>query len=258
MKQYEATADYELLRRVPLIIRVDGKNFSRLTRKMVKPFDPNMTECMVMTMQYMLNEIEGAVFAYQQSDEISIILRNDQSIDTEAWHANRLSKICSVAASLATLGFQKAIRAVSEPPMMVGDAIFDARAFPVPSLNEAMNYLIHRQQDCLRNSINLASQVHLSKKLGKKVAFDRLLGLKSSEKIELLFKECQVDFEDDLPSSYRLGVAIYRIPSITNNVVRNKWQIRWDTGKFLENKEHYYSILQNGHDLLRAENIISE
>jgi tRNA(His) guanylyltransferase len=256
MKNYEFVSDQELMRRVPVVIRIDGKNFSRVTSKALKPYDHLLSELMVNTAQYVASEIQGCCFHYTQSDEISLILRNDQTLDTEPYLGNRIQKITSIVASMATRGFDKSLSAMDEKPTLVGDVIFDARVFTMPSLHECVNYLIWRQQDCLRNAISGATQTHLSKKLGKKTAFNRLIGMKSSEKVQILQDECGIDFDDDLPTGFRLGICSYKVPVVKGDGVRNKWMSNWNMMKISENKDIYLDILQIGHDIIRNENVL--
>jgi len=92
--------------------------------------------------------IEGCVFAFTQSDEITYVLRNDQSLSSEPWFDNRIQKIASVIASMTSVNF------MSE---MCGPCVyFDARVFAVPNIQEAINNIIWRQQDCVKNSISSA------------------------------------------------------------------------------------------------------
>jgi len=125
-KDYEKAFDYSLIRRTPIIVRVDGRSFHKVCRKLAKPYEPLMLEAMVNTMFYVVSEMAGAVFAYQQSDEITFVLRNDQSLDSEPWYDNRVQKIVSIVSSLATLGFNKTINNIDKKLDLTGDAIFDA------------------------------------------------------------------------------------------------------------------------------------
>src|SRR3954468_4164279 len=92
-KDYEKPYDYMLPRRLPVIIRVNGRNFHRVTRKLDQPFCPKLLDFMGSTMLYSIMEMQGAVIGYQQSDEITFVLRNDQTLDSEPWYQNRLQKI---------------------------------------------------------------------------------------------------------------------------------------------------------------------
>lgn len=74
MKGYESVSRNFLTRRVPAIIRIDGKAFHTFTRGMEKPFDKRLMEAMQGTMQFLCKNIQGCVFGYTQSDEITLVL----------------------------------------------------------------------------------------------------------------------------------------------------------------------------------------
>ena len=110
MKQYEQVTQVRLIRRMPVILRLDGKSFHRFTRGFEKPFDPVMLTAMQNTMQELCNCVEGCVLGYTQSDEISLVLCDYQQLDTEAWFGNKLQKLCRISASICTSAFQKYFR----------------------------------------------------------------------------------------------------------------------------------------------------
>lgn len=259
-KDYEKAFDYTLIRRTPIIVRVDGRSFHRVCRKLKKPYEPLLLESMVDTMFYVVSEMAGAVFAYQQSDEITFVLRNDQTLDSEPWYANRVQKIASVAASLATFGFNKAISKHSNSLDLVGDAIFDARVFAMPTIAEVVNNLIWRQQDCTRNAISGAAQTILSKKFGKKIGLKMLHNQSTKNKIDLMKTECNIDFEEEFPSSYRIGVGAYKSPIFVSSKdgqdsIRKKWKIDWDLPNFVSERDFIYNLIFSGHDVFREDSI---
>ena len=92
MKEYERTSDTKLVRRLPMIVRLDGKAFHSWTKKSgcVRPFDHTFIDMMSGLAQYLCENIGGAELAYGQSDEISILVRDDQNVDTDAWFDKRL------------------------------------------------------------------------------------------------------------------------------------------------------------------------
>ena len=104
---YEARSEVRLVRRMPVVLRLDGKSFHTFTRKFKKPFDPIMTECMNDTVLYLCKNIQGAVIGYTQSDEITIVLVDYKTLDSEAFFDYRVQKMCSIAASMATLEFNR-------------------------------------------------------------------------------------------------------------------------------------------------------
>ena len=183
MKRYENVPKVSLVRRMPVIIRLDGKAFHTFTRGFVKPFDALLMQTMNDTMKYLCENIQGCVMAYTQSDEISLALVDYQTLTSDAWFDNNVEKMCSIAASMATLAFNTAwrrnvdiwaaskipdwynsgtnnLRCIDQPAVKQAQiyssrfdrALFDARAFNVPK-EEVMNCLCWRQQDASRIGI---------------------------------------------------------------------------------------------------------
>ena len=154
MKEYERASDVKLTRRLPMIIRLDGKAFHSWTKKSgcVRPFDHRLMDMMAALTQYLCENIGGAELGYTQSDEISILVRDDQNIDTDAWFDKRLQKVVSVATSLATYWFNANNLFEKKEP-----AFFDARAFVLPE-SEVRNYFIWRQEDATTNSLSMLAQ----------------------------------------------------------------------------------------------------
>ena len=150
MKVYEKCYNITLPKRVPVMIRLDGKAFHGLTSGMEKPFDQGFIDVMAETAKYLVKNIQGAVLGYVQSDEISILLRNDKTVDTDPWFGNKIQKICSVTASMATSYFNKKL-GLNEM------AQFDCRVWILP-LDDVPNYFIWRQQDWNRNSLQMFSR----------------------------------------------------------------------------------------------------
>lgn len=108
MKGYEKVSRLHLMRRNPVVIRIDGKAFHTFTKGMKKPFDNILMESMDMATKFLCENIQGCKMGYTQSDEISLLLVDYDKIDTSAWFDNNIQKIASVSASMATLAFNKA------------------------------------------------------------------------------------------------------------------------------------------------------
>ena len=107
MKTYERVTDTKLTNRMPVIIRVDGIAHHTFTRKFLKPYDPVYSYCMQQTMKYLCEHIHGCVLGYTQSDEITLVLIDYKNLNTCPWFDNRVQKICSATASMATFIFNK-------------------------------------------------------------------------------------------------------------------------------------------------------
>ena len=169
---YENISRYYLTRRMPVIIRIDGKSFHTFTRGFKKPFDDVFVKTMQDTMKYLCENIQGCVLGYTQSDEISLVLVDYAELTTDAWFGNNLQKMCSVSASMATMAFNKFFY-INMPAdeensgtyykALEKGAMFDSRVFTIPK-EEVCNALIWRQQDATRNSIQSVGQANFSQK----------------------------------------------------------------------------------------------
>ena len=108
MKEYyENITKIKLMRRTPVIIRIDGKAFHTFTRGFKKPFDEILIKSMQETTKYLCENIQGCVLGYTQSDEISLLLIDYKNLNSSAWFDYEIQKICSIAASMATMAFNK-------------------------------------------------------------------------------------------------------------------------------------------------------
>lgn len=166
MKDYEEVSKYRLPRKMPVMIRVDGKCFHTYTKKMQKPFDLSLTMAMVSATEKTAAEMMNFRLAYHQSDEVTFFLLDTSTQETEAWFNNELQKIVSITASLFTSHFNEAIS------HEYGFAQFDARAWTMP-LEEVPNNFIWRQRDWERNSIQMVAREEFSaKELHKKSCID--------------------------------------------------------------------------------------
>ena len=194
-ENYENRAKTQLLRRIPVIIRLDGKAFHTFTRGFKKPFDDILIEAMQQTMLTLCKEIQGCVLGYTQSDEITLVLTDYKKLETSAWFDYDVQKICSVSASIATLAFNRSfakqckLYAPSHSTdinnahinSIYNGALFDSRCFNVPK-EEVTNCILWRQQDAIRNSINSVGQANFSHKELQGLSTDQILGKLLEEK----------------------------------------------------------------------------
>lgn len=166
-KNYENRTRILLPRRTYTIIRIDGKAFHTYTKGCEHPFDAGLIEDMNGTAEYLCKNIQGAKIGFVQSDEISVLMTDFDTLTTDAWFDGNIQKIVSVAASMATAKFNhlRLKRKFDTTIASIGVimdvwklAEFDARTFTIPSKTEVMNYFIWRQQDTVRNSISSVAQ----------------------------------------------------------------------------------------------------
>jgi len=248
---YREASQYYLTPRLPIIISVNGRASSKLTSLLDKPYDAKFAECILSTAQQLCSEIEGAVLAYQHNDEIVVIARNDQSLNTLPWFDNKLQKICSIAASIATEHFGACCAAVELN--LCGASHFFSEVFVVPNEVEAINTIIYNQQKNLHTSIQFACYYEFIKKHDKNAIRDMLQGLSIDEKIDLLRQDCGVNF-NEYPAVFRRGAAIYKAPTFTEEGgIKNKWVINKELPIFSKDQVLLNNILRTGSDIVRKE-----
>ena len=215
---YEEIPKIRLMRRTPVAIRIDGKAFHTFTRGFAKPFDEVLGNAMVRTMEYLAKNIQGCVFAYQQSDEITLLLIDYQTFETDAWFDYEVQKMCSISASMATMAFNTFFKnevdkfyynhCSREDPLFekhyqiyrdaqYKGAMFDARCFNIPK-EEACNLVYWRQLDATRNSIQMVGQANFS--------HNELQG-KSCNMIQDMLHEQRGINWNDYPTRWKRGVA---------------------------------------------------
>jgi len=151
-RQYEDRTRYMLPRRTYTLIRVDGRAFHTLCRPFEKPFDRMITNAMDAVASGLVTTMQNARFAYVQSDEVSLLMTDFETVETEAMFDNNVQKLASVSASIATACFNAAM------PEWRRLATFDSRVWTIPDPTEVENYFLWRQKDAVRNSINAIAQ----------------------------------------------------------------------------------------------------
>lgn len=221
-ENYENVSKTKLLRRTPVAIRIDGKAFHTFTRGLKKPFDDILIQSMEETMLYLCQNIQGCVLGYHQSDEITLILTDYKRLNSDAWFDYEVQKLCSIAASMATMRFaqvfnQKVYDFVSGNASFgiedektysgalykaaTNGAMFDARCFNIPR-EEVTNLVYWRQLDAMRNSIQMVGQANFSHKQ---------LDKKNQETIKKMLKdEKGIDWERDFATCYKRGTCCVR------------------------------------------------
>lgn len=250
MKGYENISRNHLTRRVPVIIRLDGKAFHTFTRGLEKPFDNVMVTAMQNTMKYLCENIQGCVLGYTQSDEITLVLTDYATIATDSWFGYNIQKMCSVSASMATLAFNRFFAEAvcdridndktepfdsSKHGVYMGKlnkAMFDSRVFSIPK-EEVCNCLIWRQQDATRNSIEAVGQANFShSQLHKKTCNDIQ---------EMLWSQKGINW-NDFPDFLKRGSCCYKTATVVHtengDVERHKWVVDLNPPIFTQNREY--------------------
>ena len=176
---YENRSKTFLTRRTPVICRLDGKAFHTWTRGLKKPFDEGLIEDMEATTKFLCENIQGVKLGYCQSDEISLLLTDYETLDTQAWFDYNVQKMTSISASMAAAKFNqlRVFRMLVDTGSSYSSdtrvenfnlAFFDSRVFNIPK-EEVSNYFLARQKDAVKNSISmLAQSLYSPKELHKK------------------------------------------------------------------------------------------
>lgn len=243
---YEGIPKTRLMRRCPVAIRIDGKAFHIFTRGFNKPFDEVLIEAMQETMRYLCENIQGCVLGYTQSDEITLIIVDYKKLNSSAWFDYEVQKMCSIAASMATMAFNNFFKegitkensAFTDEWSDNGDfnpkykdeelnklwithkrasekgAMFDARCFNIPK-EEVTNLIYWRQLDASRNSIQMVGQANFSHKE---------LQNKSCNQIQDMLMEQKGINWNNLPIYQKRGSCCIKIKNQIDEVMTNEQQ----------------------------------
>ena len=254
MKEYyEQISKTKLMRRCPVVLRIDGRAFHTFCRSFNKPFDDILVKTMQDTMKYLCENIEGCVLGYTQSDEISLLLIDYKKLDTAAWFDYEVQKLCSISASMATFAFNKffydnvefnfqeewakinekitnkEISSEEAEPMFdkledeyydkyyskCNKAMFDSRCFNIPK-EEVTNYFYWRQLDATRNSIQMVGQANFSHKE---------LQNKSCNDIQnMLLTEKDINW-NDLITYKKRGSCCVKKEFVQDDITQTKWVV---------------------------------
>ena len=221
-ENYENRSKTYLVRRMPVIIRLDGKAFHTFTKGFKRPYDEVLHTTMNETMKYLCENIQGCKLGYTQSDEITLLLTDYDTLTTDAWFDYSVQKMCSVVASMATLKFNKSLERLVEHyefdllgkvdyredteaynysenlrQAILKGAMFDSRCFNIPK-EEVTNCFIWRQQDATRNAIQMLGQCNFPHK--------ELQGKSCNDIQDMLMLQKGINF-NDMPTEFKRGVC---------------------------------------------------
>ena len=256
---YENRSKTYLTRRTPIIIRIDGCHFHTFCRGLRKPYDPTFIKAMQLTCKDLCQKVQGCKLGYVESDEISLLLTDYDTLTTDAWFGYSVQKMCSVAASMAAMYFNRNFAKCVEEfyknnvednwredederyynkvllkKVELG-GYFDARAFNIPE-SEVVNYFIWRQNDASRNSIQGLAQAHFSQK--------QLQNLNNSQLQDKLMLEKNINWNDCTTVEKR-GTCVKRI-SVDGEV---DWTIDNDIPIFTKDRNYVEEVLPKDDEL---------
>lgn len=189
IKSYEAATESRLLPRLPVVVRLDGRSFSKFTKGMEKPFDKEFRQAMIEVTKYLVEHTHAKI-GYTQSDEISLILYSENYQSGAVLFDGRVQKIASNFASMASVKFLLEMQK-RFPEKVDGSKTlpsFDCRVFAVPNKTEAANSIYWRVMDCVKNSISMVAQCNFSHK--------ELQGLDGNQMQYKLLTERDINWND--------------------------------------------------------------
>lgn len=236
-ENYESRSRIKLPRRTNTIIRIDGKAFHTFTRGLETPFDERLIHCMQYTAFQLCKEIQGAKLAYTQSDEISVWLTDYDNLQTDSWFDGNVQKMTSVAASIATAHFNDEFKRLTKSDKL---AMFDARAFTIPEVDEVVNYLVWRQQDASRNSVQMLARSLYSHNECKN---------KNNSELQDMSYEAGHNW-NNYPTHQKRGSCIKKmnktlITEDGDTVIREVWNLDLEIPTFTQDRNYILETLKN-------------
>lgn len=208
MKGYEAAYETRAPRDCPVVVRIDGRSFSKFTSGLERPFDIGMTETM-QGVTAALVERTHAKIGYTQSDEITLIYEAPPA--GQMFFDGRVQKLASVLAGIASTEF--ALECPYRDRVRRLRPHFDCRVFSVPTRMEASNALLWRSQDCRKNSVSMVAQHYYTHKA--------LQNKKQADMIDML-AEVPVHLEE-FPTENIWGTYMKRV-SRERALTDEEWQ----------------------------------
>jgi len=197
MKQYEVIHQRKLIPLLPIMARLDGRNFHTFTKGLRRPYDERLSHLMIDVTKFLVEDT-NALVGYTQSDEISLVWYSDDP-KSQIFFDGRIEKIMSVLSATCSVEFVKLMPS-RLPEKIDCRPTFDCRVWNVPNLTEAANTILWREMDATKNSISMAAQHYYSpKELHKK---------NSAEKHELLFQK-GVNW-NNYPFFFKRGIYVMR------------------------------------------------
>ena len=232
---FRSLTDYRLVPNSYVIAFLDGRAFSHMIKnKYKKPFDDTFVRIMNEVAEYLVKNIQGAKFAYTQSDEISILITDFDTPDTDAAFGYRICKLQSILASMAASKFNQLALLYDVESRLYDNCLFDSvstiykasevldelknqklvefdcKVWTVPDYNTAFCHFLWRQNDCVRNSKQQTAQSFVSHK--------ELTGKSADEQIELCKIEKGVDW-NEFDDGLKYGRLIYKERKLFKNYV---------------------------------------
>jgi tRNA(His) guanylyltransferase len=180
-----------------LVVRLDGRSFSRVTASLAKPFDGALAECMMLACRAVVEDLEP-VLGYTQSDEMTFLFDARAAAIKFGGELQHLGSVCAGLAS--TVFTLEALRRFPEEFVRRHRAHFDGRAVPYAPKDAALTVL-WRETDARRNSALAAGRSALTQ--------SQMQG-KSPTEVKQMLLDLGIDYEGAFPEHFRRGTFMRR------------------------------------------------
>lgn len=230
MKKYEAVMDFKICPYEFFIVRLDGRSFSKFTKKFSKPFDIVFVKAMCKTMVDLVKKFDVQT-GYTHSDEITLIFNSKCSKEEYQSFLSglvekkdiqihlfdgRIQKILTLLSSFCSVRFNYHLNKLIEPIENKYDVkfveliksheqMFDAR---ILKFDESIKYEIINHQiwrsiyDCERNAISTYAYTYFGPK--------KINGKNCNEMIKML-EEKNIFWNIDIPIFIKHGIYCKKI-----------------------------------------------
>ena len=182
---------------LPVCARLDGRSFHSLTRGLERPYDASFRTLMLDTLKYLVQETKASM-GYTQSDEISLVWCSEKS-KSQIFFDGKIQKMVSTLSAMCSVYFINALGHFF-PERVSLLPTFDCRVWQVPTLMEAANVFLWREQDATRNSVSMAAHSVYSHK--------DLTGKNLKQMQEMLFEK-GINW-NDYPAFFKRGLFVQK------------------------------------------------
>lgn len=182
MRIYENTTKQYLASKVPVIIKVKGNFFNKITnedeikKKLFK-------QAIEISIQNVIKEMEGFKLAYSHNDEVIFLITDYDKNKTQSWVNYDVSRIVSIVSAKFNMAFNNYLN--EQTDLINRDHIFQVKCFNI-SESELVNYFLWRGFDCQRNFLqNTCRMFYNSKEMYGKNLDDIVVMLNEVEDFSL-------------------------------------------------------------------------
>ena len=263
IKEYEKASKFFLPIRTPIIVRLDAKAFHTYTKGCKKPVDENLVYCMNETAKYLCENIQGCQIAYVQSDEISLLLVNYENLESQPWFGNNIQKMASISAGMASAKFTMLSDKIFGKQKL---AVFDSRVFIVPK-EEVNNVFIWRQNDAIRNSVQMLARSMFSHKQCDNKDQNDLKAMCKAKGTDWDLLPNQQKVGRCIKKNYKFVVGFNKKTQKDEAVTRSSWDVdndipvftqdRFYIDKYLGGAGFTASVVKTMHDVVADDIVVS-